>query len=357
MTDNVAALNFSAMAPAHGPSSHAASSWRTDTSSMTASPELEASTARSRVDRSKTSSPGATGVRKAAGGASSGVTGGAATALTTLSCSARGGLLDAQATARVTAMIALETKIRGTRAASRATAAGSSAALAALAVVWAGLLSCTTTAGQQRTASQGSGEIRAALAPARAALASRGLLLAHPPRIVMHADADAFATATGQLDPSLRAWSTWDTVHLMPLSTWARHDEAALQQRMTHELCHIALYQRFGSEQRARAAKIPRFLQEGVCSVVAGQQRPDLRTTASLASPLAARAFVTDPELAYAAAHHAMAFLDRRLGPAWLQQVLARAVLDGDVARALLDVTGYDAVTLWRAVLTSAGDT
>ena len=52
-----------------------------------------------------------------------------------------------------------------------------------------------------------------------------------------------------------------------------------------------------------------------------------------------------------------MAFLDRRLGPAWLQQVLARAVLDGDVARALLDVTGYDAVTLWRAVLTSAGDT
>lgn len=189
-----------------------------------------------------------------------------------------------------------------------------------------------------------------------AALEARGLRLRGAPRIIVHGDGRSFREASGQIDPALRAWSTWSTVHLMPLSTWTRHDAEGVLQRITHELCHIAIYQRFGTEARARAVRIPRFFDEGTCSIVAGQIRPDLMTIAFVAppNPLEPGLFIADPEIAYAAAHHAIAFLDGTLAPGWLDEVLARAAADGApgaVERALLAVSGYDSASLWRAVV------
>lgn len=197
-----------------------------------------------------------------------------------------------------------------------------------------------------------------ALEPAIALLKARGLVIEHTPHIIVHADAMSFFAATKQTDTATRAWTTWSTVHLMPLSTWAKHDDEGVRQRVTHELCHVALYQRFGSEQQAKAARIPRFFEEGLCSVVAQQERPDLVTIAYVAPPMPFEMthFLADPEVAYAAAHHAIAFLDRKLEPAWLDDVLDKASKDGTagcVERALLSVTGYDAASLWRAVLDS----
>jgi hypothetical protein len=200
-----------------------------------------------------------------------------------------------------------------------------------------------------------SGAIHQAVAPAVAALEARGLRLRTPPRIIVHGDGAAFRLATGQTDRSLRAWSTWNSVQLMPLSTWTRPDAPGIRERVTHELCHVALYHGFGDEARARAVRIPRFFEEGVCSVIAQQPRPDLMVSGSM--PLESSAFVTDPQAAYAAAHRVIEFLDRKLEPRWLNDVLERAAADGTpaaVERALLEVTGYDSVSLWKAVVAVA---
>jgi hypothetical protein len=227
------------------------------------------------------------------------------------------------------------------------------------------LVACATVQPEQPAAptiafveNDGSGAIQRALVPASALLAARGLVIQHTPRIVVHANAASFVEATGQSDGATRAWTTWRTVHLMPLETWSKHDDDGVRERIAHELCHVALYQRFGTEERAKAASIPRFFEEGLCSVTAQQERPDLVTIAYVAPPMPfdVGMFRADPELAYAAAHHAIAFLDRKLEPMWLDDVLDKASKDGTagcVERALLTVTGYDPVSLWRAVLES----
>lgn len=250
-----------------------------------------------------------------------------------------------------------------TPGASRAIARGSSA-LAALLLLFSSCASDDAARGGAGAPpiayveGDATGAIRRSLAPALALLEARGLSLAQPPMIVVHQDSAAFLAATGQVDPSLRAWTTWRTVNLMPLDSWSKHDDVGVRQRIAHELCHVALYQSFGSEARAKAARIPRFFEEGVCSVVAQQQRPDLATIAFVAPPMPFEVgfFVADPEVAYAAAHHAVAFLDRKLEPRWLQDVLLEAQKDGGagcIERALLAVTGYDPASLWRAVVDS----
>ena len=108
--------------------------------------------------------------------------------------------------------------------------------------------------------------VAAAKAAADVRLAAFGLALAEDSRVIVYGDVHDFVLATGQTTPSLRAWSTYRTIHLLPPSTWT--DPSSTSSRLSHELCHLALWQRAG-EAKARA--IPRFVGEGVCSVVADQ--------------------------------------------------------------------------------------
>lgn len=202
--------------------------------------------------------------------------------------------------------------------------------------------------------------IASALPEALARLDTRGFVLRRVTRVVVHTDEAGFFQATGQDDPGLRAWTTFDTIHLMPLQLWAQSDRAAVVERLAHELCHAAIYQRFGTEKRARAAELPRFFEEGTCSVVAGQdaRRMPKEHVVALAPPMPfdVAVFRGDPEIAYAAAHHAMALLDETRGPGFLASIVDQAATDGgpgSIERALEKAIGTSVEGLWRMLVDS----
>lgn len=154
--------------------------------------------------------------------------------------------------------------------------------------------------------------VRAAPA-ATARLAAHGLRWRVPIDVVVHPDVRAFVRATGQTTPTLRAWTTWSTVHLLPRATWRSADDDAVVARLAHELCHAALAQRRATVDDAAAHRAPRFVTEGICSVVAGQAReraPVEHVRAGLAS--GARVdFYDEATFSYALAHHVFAAIDR----------------------------------------------
>lgn len=202
-----------------------------------------------------------------------------------------------------------------------------------------------------------------ARAGAEARLAARGLALHVATTITLHTDPRSFMEASGQGDPELRAWTTYDEIHLMPLSSWTHVDAKSIEERLAHELCHAALYQNFASGERARAARIPRFFDEGACSVVAGQgaRRLSAHQVVALAPrmPLDIATFRDDPELAYAAAHHAMALLDARYGPMFFSTLIRDAARDGSagcVERALERVLATGVEGLWQLLVDSVGE-
>jgi hypothetical protein len=181
---------------------------------------------------------------------------------------------------------------------------------------------------------------------ARTALRAFDLEPARPTLIDEAPTRAAFEERTGVSDPIVKAWTTFDVVTLAPLATWADRSRPAIVARLTHELCHAAIEQRFETLERARAARIPRFFEEGVCSVVAAQDeaRAPLETLRGtpMSDALAAQAFRDDPARAYAAAHHLMA--------------AARAGAPGCVERALDAELGQPASALWDAAVARAGD-
>lgn len=202
--------------------------------------------------------------------------------------------------------------------------------------------------------------LAAAVPEATARLAARGLALRRSTRVVVHPDPTSFFRATGQHDPGLRAWTTFATVHLMPLDVWAQADHAAVVERLAHELCHAALYQSFGSEERARGAAIPRFFEEGTCSVIAeqGPRRMSREETVALAPPMPfdVAVFRGDPDIAYAASHHTLALLDETRGRSFLVGIVDHAAREGGpgcVERALARAVGTDVHGLWRLLVDS----
>jgi hypothetical protein len=203
----------------------------------------------------------------------------------------------------------------------------------------------------------------AAEAPiALASLLAWGLVLRVDTTVIVHADDASFRAATGQREPDLRAWTTFRTVELAPLSSWSDASPTGVRERLTHELCHAALYQRFRDDDGARAARIPRFFEEGACSVVAdqGARRIRLEDTVALAPPmpLTVDVFEGDPQLAYSASHHLMALVAEKHGDHVFARILDEAVKDGApgcVERALEKVTGADVRALWQMVIDSAG--
>ncbi len=125
--------------------------------------------------------------------------------------------------------------------------------------------------------------------------------------VVVHESVSSFVRSTGQTTSSLRAWSTWDTIHLLNLATWAHADDDAVVARLAHELCHLALFQRFPDAETARLHPIPRFVAEGVCSVVADQGAERLSLEHTRARVDEDVDFESNPALSYAYAHHVFA--------------------------------------------------
>lgn len=195
----------------------------------------------------------------------------------------------------------------------------------------------------------------------RAQLRLRQHGLALRPRtlsIVVHDEVEAFRAATGQNEPALRAWTTFERMHLLHPRHWGDDSEATRTQRITHELCHAALLHHFADEAAARAARIPRFFTEGACSVVADQERlpPDeVVTRATGELPLTIDAFARDPEGAYAASTAVARLLVEEHGPLVFTRILSAAAQDGAagcVERALLKRSGdRDVPALWQRVV------
>jgi hypothetical protein len=196
------------------------------------------------------------------------------------------------------------------------------------------------------------------VAQARATLATYELPLPPEVPLLVYADRASFARATGHDEPALDAWTAFDGVRLVDPRRWGDDSEATRAARLTHELCHVAMLRFFADEAAVRAARIPRFFTEGACSVIADQARLSptevvLRSGARL--PLTAERFVTDPDVAYGAAHALAKELVHDYGPSVFSWILAEAAKDGSagcVERALLSLTGAkDVPALWGRVV------
>ncbi len=129
----------------------------------------------------------------------------------------------------------------------------------------------------------------------------------HPVVVEIHSDPSTFIRATGQTVPTLRAWSTWHRVDLLTTDTWARATDLDVEQRLTHELCHLGSWHRASNEAQARL--LPRLVSEGVCSVVADQHtlRLDAEAVQNDLDNGRAIDFADDSSFAYAVAHHVVA--------------------------------------------------
>lgn len=199
-----------------------------------------------------------------------------------------------------------------------------------------------------------------ALPLALAALERHGLRLFQTTEVRLYENLAAFREGSGRRASWLRAWTEFQRVHVSPPRAWRHRSARALLERLTHELCHAAVFQSFGSEKAALFARIPWWFSEGTASVVAdqGARRAPLDVVLAWAgeeSPLERTRFSHGEEaLAYSAAHHAMALVKRRHGPQVFGEVLRLARRDGApgcVERSLLSRAKLDAKALWRALL------
>lgn len=171
--------------------------------------------------------------------------------------------------------------------------------------------------------------------------------------VIVHSDISEFVEATGRTNARLRAWSTWDEVHLLDRSYWSDPSDAAALGRLTHELVHVGMFHAFGSPARALAVKIPFFFLEGAASVIAqqGGARMPLSMLKERGALLPIRP-TAGPE-AYGAAHHVGAFLARQYGDSVFADVTRVAAKDGTagaVERALKEKTGLSPASLWLQV-------
>jgi hypothetical protein len=148
-------------------------------------------------------------------------------------------------------------------------------------------------------------------------MADLNLLRATSVRV--HDDVDSFVAATGQVVETLRAWSSIDGVELLTPESWYARDKAAIERRVAHELCHVAIF------QRSRSRPPPRALAEGICSVVAGQdnERLSLNEVKRGVANDAPLDFMSDSRFAYGVAHHVIAGLVRCRG-----LIAVRAAID-----------------------------
>lgn len=152
----------------------------------------------------------------------------------------------------------------------------------------------------------------------------------------------------------LHAWARYDTVDLQSPRTWEWRPVRLrrIEEVLTHELTHCAMYQLAGDAQSWTGKQIPRWFAEGLASVTAGQGRDhaglealsafyraelpaaDAAARAPTRAAFVALALPGDPladlepvsraqyELVYGAAHHAVTFLLARYGERRVGEVL-----------------------------------
>jgi hypothetical protein len=188
-----------------------------------------------------------------------------------------------------------------------------------------------------------------------------GLALAHTVEVRVHGGVAAFVRATGQSDGWVRAWSTYDVVHLLPTRYWREDSELARVERLTHELTHVASFHALGPEEEARRIGVPFWFREGSASVVAGQaaRRMPLEMLAARAGERDPLRDPPDAASAYAAAHHAMAALARAHGDGVFARMLAAAREDGApgaLERALTRATALTLDELWPLTRSALAD-
>jgi hypothetical protein len=179
--------------------------------------------------------------------------------------------------------------------------------------------------------------------------------LRHPVTLTIHPSHDALEEAVHRPGYDwLRAWARFQTIDLQSPRTWSFFgaSERKLEELVTHELTHCAMYQVAGDDLTWMYKEIPRWFSEGIASVAAGQGYryggieelydyyleklpgsgdgdPGGRRGAS-----AVAAFPGDPivdpdplyqdqsHVVYGAAHHAAEFLLSRYGEARVLEVM-----------------------------------
>jgi hypothetical protein len=117
------------------------------------------------------------------------------------------------------------------------------------------------------------GKVRAALELAGPRIARWGGLK-HPVTITIHPTHDALEQAVHRQNYEwLRAWARYQTIDLQSPRTWSFFgaSQKKLEELVTHELTHCAMYQLAGDELTWMYKEIPRWFAEGVASVTAGQ--------------------------------------------------------------------------------------
>lgn len=172
--------------------------------------------------------------------------------------------------------------------------------------------------------------------------------------VIAHRDISEFVEATGRTNGRLRAWSTWDHVHLLDRAYWRDSSDGVAIARLTHELVHVGMFQTFASKSHALRAAIPFFFLEGAASVIARQSDARMPLSLLKARNTTLPVRQTGGAEAYGAAHHAGAFLAREFGNGIFADVTRLAASDGAegaVERALKEKTGLSPASLWQRTL------
>jgi hypothetical protein len=179
--------------------------------------------------------------------------------------------------------------------------------------------------------------------------------LRHPVTITIHPSHDALEGAVHRPGYDwLRAWARFQTIDVQSPRTWSFFgaSERKLDELVTHELTHCAMYQVAGDDLTWMYKEIPRWFSEGIASVTAGQGYryggleelyefyQDKLPGSGDGIPGRGRAVralvampgdpIVDPDplyqdqshVVYGAAHHAAEFLIARYGEARVLEVL-----------------------------------
>jgi hypothetical protein len=98
--------------------------------------------------------------------------------------------------------------------------------------------------------------------------------LARPVTVTVHPDHEALEAAAAH--PGyvwLHAWARYDTIEIQSPGSWSFFGASAreLEELVTHELTHCAVYQLAGDELSWMYKEIPRWFGEGLATVTAGQ--------------------------------------------------------------------------------------
>ena len=159
-----------------------------------------------------------------------------------------------------------------------------------------------------------------------------GLLLRQPSEVWVHKNVASFVNASKQSAHTLRAYSRYAIVHILPTQYWSESSPSDVENRLVHELVHLATFQNLGSEKQARTIAPPFWFLEGVASVLSNQARIRLpkadmlrRLKTQNGIDIIAR---VDSTLAYAIAHHTCA--------AWLENK------DADFLKAFVEYARKD---------------